>query len=130
MGGQATMMFASIAIVSPQIKGGRLRAIAVTRDTRLDAFPDVPTMAEAGYPGFELTNGWGGLWAPAGTPRPIIERLHREIAAILRTPEIREAFANRNVEAGGETPDVFARAVASDIEKLAVIVRASGATLD
>jgi tripartite-type tricarboxylate transporter receptor subunit TctC len=130
MGGQATMMFASIAIVSPQIKGGRLRALAVTRDTRLEAFPDVPTMAEAGFPGFELTNGWGGFWAPAGTPRAIVERLQREVAAVLRTPEIREAFANRNVEPGGEAPDAFARAIATDIQKLAVIVRASGATLD
>jgi tripartite-type tricarboxylate transporter receptor subunit TctC len=130
MGGQATMMFASIAAATPQVKGGRLRALAVTRDTRLEGLPDVPTMAEAGYPGFEATNGWGGFWAPAGTPKPIVDRLQREVAAILRTPEIREAFASRNVDPGGDTPDEFARAIARDIDKLAAIIKASGATLD
>lgn len=130
LGGRATMMFASIAVVTPLLKDGRLRALAVTRDTRLAAFPDVPTMSEAGFPGFEATNGWGGFWAPAGTPRAIVDRLHRDIAAVLALPEIREAFASRNVDPGGEPPEAFARQVASDIQKLAVIVKASGATLD
>ena len=130
LAGRATMMFASVAVVTPLVKEGRLRAIAVTRDSRVPAFPDVPTMTEAGFPGFEATNGWGGFWAPAGTPKPVVDRLYREIAAVLASAEVREAFASRNVEPGGDTPEAFARAVASDIQKLAVIVRASGATLD
>ena len=130
LAGRATMMFASVAVVTPLVKEGRLRAIAVTRDSRVPAFPDVPTMTEAGFPGFEATNGWGGFWAPAGTPKPVVDRLYREIAAVLASAEVREAFASCNVEPGGDTPEAFARAVASDIQKLAVIVRASGATLD
>ena len=130
MGGQVTMMFTSIAIVSPQIKGGKLKALAVTRPQRLKTFPDLPTTAEAGLFGFEATNGWGGFWAPAGTPRPIIDRLHGEIVAILRMPEVREAFESRNVEPGGDTPEEFSRSIRNDVEKLAVIIRSSGATLD
>jgi tripartite-type tricarboxylate transporter receptor subunit TctC len=130
IGGQVSMMFTSIAIVSPQIRAGTLRALAVTRDRRLPGFPDLPTMSEAGYPGFELTNGWGGVWAPAGTSPAIIRRLHDEIVAILRTPEVRAAFESRSVDPGGDTPDEFQRAIRDDVAKLAIIVRASGATLD
>lgn len=130
IGGQVSMMFTSIAIVSPQIRAGTVRALAVTRDRRLPGFPDLPTMTEAGYPGFELTNGWGGFWAPAGTPPAIIRRLHDEIVAILRTPEVRAAFESRSVDPGGDTPEEFQRAIRDDVAKLAIIVRASGATLD
>ena len=130
IGGQVSMMFTSIAIVSPQIRAGTLRALAVTRDRRLPGFPDLPTMGEAGYPGFELTNGWGGLWAPAGTPPAIIRRLHDEIVAILRLPDVRAAFESRSVDPGGDTPEEFQRAIRNDVAKLAIIVRASGATLD
>ena len=130
IGGQVSMMFTSIAIVSPQIRAGTVRALAVTRDRRLPGFPDLPTMSEAGYPGFELTNGWGGLWAPAGTPPAIVRRLHDEIVAILRTPEVRAAFESRSVDPGGDTPEEFQRAIRDDVAKLAIIVRASGATLD
>jgi len=130
IGGQVSMMFTSIAIVSPQIRAGTVRALAVTRDRRLPGFPDLPTMSEAGYPGFELTNGWGGFWAPAGTPPAIIRRLHDEIVAILRTPEVRAAFESRSVDPGGDTPEEFQRAIRDDVAKLAIIVRASGATLD
>ena len=130
IGGQVSMMFTSIAIVSPQIRAGTVRALAVTRDRRLPGFPDLPTMSEAGYPGFELTNGWGGFWAPAGTPPAIIRRLHDEIVAVLRTPEVRAAFESRSVDPGGDTPEEFQRAIRDDVAKLAIIVRASGATLD
>jgi tripartite-type tricarboxylate transporter receptor subunit TctC len=130
IGGQVSMMFTSIAIVSPQIRAGTLRALAVTRDRRLPGFPDLPTMGEAGYPGFELTNGWGGFWAPAGTPPAIVRRLHDEIVAILRTPEVRAAFESRSVDPVGDTPEEFQRAIRDDVAKLAIIVRASGATLD
>lgn len=111
------------------IRDGRLRALAVTGTQRATALPDVPTMREAGLPDYEVV-AWFGLFAPAGTPRPIVERLHRETVAALRAPEMQERVVQLGAVPAGNTPEEFAAIVARDIEKWRPVVRAAGVTLN
>jgi tripartite-type tricarboxylate transporter receptor subunit TctC len=129
IGGQVTMMFASSTIVAPQVRAGRLKALAVTGLKRLPAFPDVPTMSEAGLPGFEATT-WTGLMAPAGTPPAIIERLHREVVAVLNSPQVRGAMEAQGFEVIGSTPAEMQELIRSDIEKWGGMLRAIGAKVE
>ena len=111
------------------IRDGRLRALAMTGPERAVALPDVPTMREAGLPDYEVV-AWFGLFAPAGTPRPIVDRLHREAVAALRTPEMRERVTQLGAVPVGNTPEEFATVVARDIEKWRPVVRAAGVTVN
>jgi tripartite-type tricarboxylate transporter receptor subunit TctC len=111
------------------IRDGRLRALAMTGPERAVALPDVPTMREAGLPDYEVV-AWFGLFAPAGTPRPIVDRLHREAVAALRTPEMRERVIQLGAVPVGNTPEEFATVVARDIEKWRPVVRAAGVTVN
>jgi tripartite-type tricarboxylate transporter receptor subunit TctC len=129
IGGQVTMMFASSTIVAPQIRAGKLKALAVTGLKRLPAFPDVPTMSEAGLPGFEATT-WTGLMAPAGTPPAIVERLHREVAAVLNSPNVRATMESQGFEVIGSTPVEMQDLIRSDIEKWGGLLRSIGAKVE
>lgn len=122
LGGQVEMMFLSAVLAQPHVKSGRLRALAQTGLQRASAYPDTPTVAESGYPGFEV-NSWVGLLAPAGTPRPVIDRLQAEVKKIVADP----AFAARLQEQGltgiAGTPEQFAAVLRTEQDKWARLVR-------
>jgi tripartite-type tricarboxylate transporter receptor subunit TctC len=129
MGGAVDIMFDNIVPVAPQIKQGKLRALAVTTKTRAAALPDVPTMAESGYPNFEAT-AWFGLLAPAGTPQPIIDKLNKEVVAILKSPDIKEKLAGMGATVVGDTPEEFGRFMADEINKWAPVVKRANIELE
>jgi tripartite-type tricarboxylate transporter receptor subunit TctC len=106
----------------PSIRAGKIRALAVTSSQRHPLLPDVPTMAEAGLAGFEVYN-WQGVVAPAGTPRAIIERLNRELNAILARPEQRDAIVETGSQPSGGTPEAFRDFIRSETAKWALVVR-------
>jgi len=129
IGGQVQLMFDNLPSALPQIKGGKLRALAVTSATRAAALPDVPTVAEAGLPGFEASS-WFGVLAPAGTPVAIIARLNAEIAKWLASPEAREKLASQGANAAGGSPEDFAKHIAAETAKWQKVVKESGAKVD
>jgi len=129
VGGQVSLGFENVLSSAPHIQSGRLRAVASTGSRRSPALPDVPTVAESGLPGFEVVL-WQGLLAPAGTPRTIIDQLHAATVASLQKPDLRERFAQLNVEAIGSTPAQFATYLRSEIDKWGKVIRATGTKLD
>ncbi|MEO8675947.1 MAG: tripartite tricarboxylate transporter substrate binding protein [Casimicrobiaceae bacterium] len=129
LGGQVQLMFDNLPPSLPQIKAGKLRALAVTSLTRAPALPDVPTMAEAGLPGFEASS-WFGVLAPAGTPPAIVTKLNAEIAKWLATPEAKERLSKQGANAAGGTPEDFAKHIAAETAKWAKVVKDSGAKID
>jgi tripartite-type tricarboxylate transporter receptor subunit TctC len=122
--GRLTFTFGTVNVQLPQVQAGKIRALAVTSSSRLPALPDVPTVAEAGLPGFEYS-GWLGIAAPAGTPQPIIERLQREISAILRSDEAGKYFASYGREAVASTPAAFAAFIRAEHAKWGQVIRDS-----
>jgi len=112
--------------VMPHVKGGRLRAIAVTGAQRSPAAPDVPTVAESLLPGFEAT-AWYGALTPAGTPRAIVTRLHSEFAKALALPDVKQRLENLGYVIVASPPDMFAAYIKTEIVKWAKVVKASGA---
>ena len=129
LAGQVQMMFESMIGVLPVVKSGRLRALAVSGARRSPATPDIPTMAEAGVPGYEAS-GWVGILAPAGTPKAIVTRLNREVVNVLNRADVRELFANRGAEPVGSTPEQFGDFTKAQFAKWAKVVKASGARID
>jgi len=129
MSGQVPMMFDTSVVAGPHIQSGKLRALAVTSSKRAPAFPNVPTVAEAGVSGYELVS-WQAIFAPAGTPQPIIDRLYTEIAKILKAPDMQERLANLGMEASGMAPAEFAAFQKSEIEKWARVVKAANVKID
>jgi tripartite-type tricarboxylate transporter receptor subunit TctC len=125
MGGHVAMTFAPIAAVISQIKGGRLRALGVTGATRSSALPGVPTIAEAGVPGYEAA-GWNAMLAPKATPRELIVKVNAALADSLRAPRVSEVLASSGAEAAAGTPDELARFLHSEIAKWAKVVKAAG----
>lgn len=125
VGGEVSMLFNTVGSVQPSVKSGRLRALAVTTTSRSGALPDVPTMAEAGLPGFEMQS-WFGLLAPAGTPRPIISRLNAETIKALNTPEMKSAIATMGANLMSGSPEQFADHIKSEIGRIGEIVKAAG----
>ena len=122
--GRLTFTFGTVNVQLPQVKAGKIRALAVTSPTRLEALPEIPTVAESGLPGFEYI-GWLGIAAPAGTPEPIIERLQREIAVILLTDEARRYFASYGREPVASTPAAFAAFIRAEHAKWGHVIRDS-----
>ncbi len=123
--GQVASMAATVLTGMPHIRSGRLRPLGITSLKRSDVAPDIPTVAEAGLPGFESVQ-WYGLLAPAGTPAPIVGRLHKEMAQILQQPAIRKRFAADAVETVGNTPEEVTRHIAAEIDKWEGVARAAG----
>ncbi|HEV7803695.1 MAG TPA: tripartite tricarboxylate transporter substrate binding protein, partial [Burkholderiales bacterium] len=128
IGGQVQMQFGSVIAVLPHLRAGKLRALAVTVPKRVAALPQVPTMAEAGYPAVETTV-WNGVLVPARTPAAIVGRLNAEIVAILKEPAIRERFAAQGAEAVGSSSAEFAAHIRREIDKWGKVVRAAGLTV-
>ena len=124
MAGHLPMMFEMGYAAMPSVKGGKIRALAVTSTKRLALLPEVPTMAESGLPGFESFN-WQGVVAPAGTPRAIVDRLNREFNAILALPDQRDAILATASEPAGGTPEQFRDLIASETVKWAEVVKAA-----
>jgi tripartite-type tricarboxylate transporter receptor subunit TctC len=128
-GGQANLMFDNLPSSMPLIKAGKLHALAVTSAKRSAAMPDLPTIAEAGVPGYD-SSSWFGVLAPAGTPREIVSRLNAEIVKALSAPEIRERLQSQGAEPVGNTPEQFAAFIRGEIAKWAKVVKDSGAKVD
>ena len=126
LGGQVQLMFDNLPSALPQIKAGKLRALAVTSANRTPALPDVPTVAEAGLAGFEASS-WFGVLAPAGTPPATIARLNAEGVKWLATPEAKERMHNLGANAAGGTPEDFAAHIRAETVKWARVVKDSGA---
>ncbi|MCE7878154.1 MAG: tripartite tricarboxylate transporter substrate binding protein [Betaproteobacteria bacterium PRO3] len=129
LGGEIDLIFEGLGSASAYIRGGRIRALAVTSPKRSPAFPDIPTMAEAGVPGFESLS-WYGLWAPAGTPPAIIARMQAEVARAFESADLRKTWFEQGAEPGGEPTAEFTRFVKSETAKWGKVVRDSGVTLD
>src|SRR5215467_4458658 len=125
LGGHVKIYFALMPAVLQHVKAGRLRAIAVTTDKRLPYLPDVPTIAEAGFPGFEISS-WQGMFAPAGTPKAVVGKINSELVRMLETPEIRRRISQEGVDPIGSTPEQFAERVKSEIAKWSDVIKASG----
>jgi tripartite-type tricarboxylate transporter receptor subunit TctC len=120
--GRVTMIFDNMPSALPHIKGGKLRALGVTGSRRSSALPDVPTIAEAGVPGYESLS-WSGFAVPAGTPREVVQRLNRETAVILLAPEMRQKLAEQGADAVGGPPESFAEHARREREKWGRLVR-------
>lgn len=127
--GEIQVMFAPIVAVLPQVKAGRLRALAVTSAARSAAAPELPTLAESGLAGYEISS-WFGLFAPANTPAPVIDRLYRETAKALQSADVRERFAREGAEPVGSSPADFTGYVRAEFAKYTRIVRDSGIKAD
>jgi tripartite-type tricarboxylate transporter receptor subunit TctC len=129
LGGHIQLMFSGFSSTLPHIKSGKLRAIAQTGEKRSPALPDVPTIAESGFPRFEAT-AWYGVHAPAGTPRPIVSRLNAEFVKALKLPDVRERLSSLGFEIAGSTAEFYGGYIKSEIKKWARVVKASGAKPD
>lgn len=129
LAGDTQLMFDNLANAMAQVKAGTLRALAVTTAERSKLAPELPTMAEAGVAGFDIST-WFGLFAPAGTPTEIIGKWNADVVRILDSPEMRERLIAQGAEAAPDSPADFARFVASELAKYARIVKASGAKVD
>ncbi|WP_420715437.1 Bug family tripartite tricarboxylate transporter substrate binding protein [Cupriavidus sp. D39] len=127
LAGQINLMFDSS--VAPYVKSGKLRALAVTSAKRSPVLPDVPTMAEAGLPGYEAT-AWFGILAPAGTPPSIVDKLNKNLVAILRDAEMRKWMQSQGADAIGDTPSEFAAYIKTETAKWACVVKEAGVSAD
>ena len=123
------MLFRSMPALLQHTKGGKLRPLAVGSAQRSPALPDVPTVAESGYPGFEAAL-WLGVLAPAGTPKPVIDRLYKELAAIVPTADFKTAMERNGADATGNTPEQFAKLIAEESARYIKIVKTIGLKLD
>ncbi|HEX4779119.1 MAG TPA: tripartite tricarboxylate transporter substrate binding protein [Usitatibacter sp.] len=129
IGGQIQLMFDNLASSLSQIRAGKVRALAVTTAKRTQLAPELPTIAESGLPGFDI-NTWFGLFVPAATPAPVVQRLHDEFVKALEAPEVRARMLALGAEPVGNTPEQFAQYIRSEAAKYAKLVKASGAKVD
>jgi tripartite-type tricarboxylate transporter receptor subunit TctC len=123
--GQVQMMIASLAPALPHVKSGRLRGLAVSSRERSRILPEMPTIAESGYPGFEMVS-WHSILAPAKTPQPIITRLHGELVKVLAQPDVKERFAGMGLDTVGSTPQALAQHIRSETARFAKVIAAAG----
>ena len=129
VGGETHMMFVTASSAMNHVKSGRLRLIAVTSAKRLAAFPDAPTMAEAGYP--QLTSGsWQGIFVPAGTPKPVVDKLYSVVIDTMKTPDVVQRLANGGVDVVTSAPGEFAKFVEKETERWVRAAREAGATAE
>lgn len=129
LGGQVDLMFDSLPTTVQQIKSGKLKGLAITSTKRSPLLPDLPTVAEAGVPGYEA-DLWLGLVAPAGTPAAIIDRLHDETVKVLMSPQVQASFRQQGVEAAGTTPAQFGTFLKNEVQRWGKVVKFSGARVE
>ena len=127
--GSTQLIFGSVSTTLQFIKSGRLRGLAVTTARRISVLPDLPTVAEAGVPGYEVVL-WHGLVAPKGVPRPIVERLNRDANEVLKAKEMEELLATDGVAPAGGTPEQFRAVIKADIERWRAVVKQANIKLD
>ena len=125
LGGEVSLMFANLTDIGSQIKNGKVKALAVTTPKRAPSLPDLPTLSEAGLPGFEITS-WFGLLAPAGTPAPIVARLNAETNKVLGRPDVQATLGAQGLELAPGSPEQFAAHIKSEIAKFSRIGKAAG----
>ncbi|MBX3660995.1 MAG: tripartite tricarboxylate transporter substrate binding protein [Burkholderiales bacterium] len=129
LSGEVSVVFFTVVGVQPHVKSGKARALAVTTPTRSNMMPELPTMAEAGLKGFEVSS-WFGLLAPAGTPAAIVSRLNAESVKAMALPEVSGALRKLGFDAVGGTPEQFAAHIRSEVERFTKLVKATGITVD
>jgi tripartite-type tricarboxylate transporter receptor subunit TctC len=129
IGGRVDAAFTSVPSVIQHVRGGKLRAIAVSSARRNAAAPDVPSVAEQGFPGFDV-NPWWGVLAPAGTPRAIVDKINADIADLLKAPDVQAFFKQQGADTLAMAPDAFLAVLESDVQKWAKVVKSSGARID
>jgi tripartite-type tricarboxylate transporter receptor subunit TctC len=125
LGGHVKVYFALVPAVLQHVRAGSLRALAVTTETRLPYLPDVPTIAEFGFPGYEISS-WQGVFAPAGTPKNIVAKINGELVRLVNTPEVRARMSQEGADPVASTPDAFAERVKNEIAKWTRVIKASG----
>ncbi len=129
IGGQVQVILGSVATALQHVRSGRLRALAVTTPKRISAAADVPTVQEAGFPAYEVTN-WHGLVGPKGLPRDVLERLNKEVNEALRSPEMAKVLAGDGLEPAGGTPEEFAVIIKNELARWNQVVKQAGVKLE
>jgi tripartite-type tricarboxylate transporter receptor subunit TctC len=129
MGGHVSAAVSPLPGVTPFIKSGRLRPVAVTSAKRLASYPDVPTVAESGMPGFELLS-WYGLWGPAGMPKDVVDKLNAAVAKAVQSPHVKARFAELSFETTENTPAQFAKLIQEEIRRVGVVIKAANIRID
>ena len=129
IGGQVDLMFSATTASGPFVKSGKLRALAISSPRRVEGWESVPTVAESGVPGFQVSE-WNGLFAPAGTPRPVLERLEAETRAIVASPEMKKRFAELGVQGVGSSAQEFSAFLKTESTKWDEVIRTSGIRMD
>lgn len=129
MGGQVSLMFSSILSAMPHSKAGKMKALAVTSTKRSSVMPELPTVDETGLPGYDV-NPWYGLFAPAGTPKDIVDKISREVVRTVQMPDVKKRFASLGADAAGNTPEQFASFIDAEIAKWDKVVKESGTKID
>lgn len=129
MGGHVSAAVSPLPGVSPFIKSGRLKPVAVTSAKRLAAYPDVPTVAESGMPGFELLS-WYGLWGPAGLPKDVVDKLNAAVAKAVQSPHVKARFADLSFETADNTPAQFAKLIQEEIRRVGAVIKAANIRIE
>jgi tripartite-type tricarboxylate transporter receptor subunit TctC len=129
VGGQVQMMFSNLLTSMPHVRTGRLRAIGISSGKRSPQAPDLPTVAESGIPGFDVSP-WYGILGPAGLPRPLVMKLNAAIASVLEGPEMQQRFVAQGIDLQSSTPEQFGALIKSELVKWARVVKAAGAKVD
>ena len=129
IGGQVDVMFSATTASGPFVKSGKLRPLAISSPRRVEGWESVPTVAESGVPGFQVSE-WNGLFAPAGTPRPVLERLEAETRAIVASPEMKKRFAELGVQGVGSSAQEFSAFLKTETTKWAEVIRTAGIRMD
>jgi tripartite-type tricarboxylate transporter receptor subunit TctC len=125
LGGHVKVHFSLVPSGIAHVRAGKLRVLAVTTEKRLPYLPDVPTIAESGFPTYEISS-WQGMFAPAGTRQDIVAKINGEVVELLKTPAMRERMAREGADPVGSSPQQFAQRVASEVEKWARVAKAAG----
>jgi tripartite-type tricarboxylate transporter receptor subunit TctC len=129
LGGEVNAAFDTLTVLAPQVKGGKVKGLAITSARRSPTLPDVPTAAEAGLASFEVSS-WFGIVVPAATPKPIVDRLGKALADIAARPETRAKLAEQGLDVESTTPEAFARLIRDDSAKWGKVVAESGAKIE
>jgi tripartite-type tricarboxylate transporter receptor subunit TctC len=129
MAGEVDYIFEALGSAAGQIRGGTIRPIAVTSPKRSPSFPDIPTAMESGLPGFEITS-WYGLWVPAGTPRPVVDKLRAAVVKAFEDPELKDTWFKLGAEPGGSTSEAFRELISGEVAKWGKVVREAKITIE